>query len=184
MPGRAVGEQVREGAGEDDRLLVLVVVGGAEIDRILVDALQQEGRDLRQLRLGVAVGGGIIAVDRAEIALPVDQHVALGEILREADHRVVDRLVAVRVELADHLADDRGAFLVGVGGVEPEEPHRMQDAALDRLQTVARVGERAVHDGGQGVGEIAFLERRLEADVLDPAAIAGGWRVFAHCSPR
>ena len=40
--GRAVGEQVREGARQDDRLLVLLVVGRAEVDRVLVDAFEQQ----------------------------------------------------------------------------------------------------------------------------------------------
>ena len=49
-------------------------------------------------RFGVAHGGGIIAVDIAEIALPVDQRIALGEILREPHQRVIDRLIAVRMD--------------------------------------------------------------------------------------
>ena len=56
------------------------------------------------------MAAGVIAVDVAEIALPVDQRIALGEILGEAHQRVVDRLVAVRMELADHVADDLGAI--------------------------------------------------------------------------
>ncbi len=113
--GRAVGEQVREGAGQDDRLLVLLVVGRAEVDRVLVDALEQQRRDLGHARFGVAHGGRVIAVDIAEIALPVDQRVAHREILRQAHQRVVDRLVAMRVELADDVADDAGAFLEAPG---------------------------------------------------------------------
>ena len=68
-------------------------------------------RDLGEARLGVAHGGGVIAVDIAEIALPVDQRIALREILREPHQRVIDRLVAVRMELADHVADHARAFL-------------------------------------------------------------------------
>jgi hypothetical protein len=66
----------------------------------------------RQARLGVAVGRRRVAVDRAEVALAVDERVAHREVLREADHRVVDAGVAVRVVLAEHVADDRGALLV------------------------------------------------------------------------
>ena len=44
-----------------------------------------------QPRLGVAHGRGVIAVDVAEIALPVDQRIAHGEILRQTHQRVVDR---------------------------------------------------------------------------------------------
>ena len=108
--GGAVGEQVGEIGREHRRLLLAPVVIGAEIDGVLVDAVEQLRGDLGQPRLGVAVGGGVIAVDIAEIALPVDQRIADGEILGEAGERVVDRLIAVRMEIAHRVADDLGAF--------------------------------------------------------------------------
>ena len=91
MPCEPLASRFGKAAGQHDRLLVLAVVVGAEIDRILVDAFEEEPRHLGHARLGVAVGGGVVAVDVAEIALPVDQRVALREILREAHQRVVDR---------------------------------------------------------------------------------------------
>ncbi len=59
-----------------------------------------------QARLGVAHGSRVVAVDGAEVALPVDQHVAQAEVLRHTHHGVVDGGVAVRMVLAQHLADD------------------------------------------------------------------------------
>ena len=35
----------------------------------------------------------------------------------------------------------------------------IKDAPVDRLEPVARVRQRAMHDGGQRIGEIALLER-------------------------
>ena len=172
------GEQVREGARQDDGFLVLFVIGRAEIDRVLVDAFEKQRRDLGHARFGVAHGGRVIAVDIAEIALPVDERIANREILAETHERVIDRLVAMRVELTHDVTDDAGAFLVGLLRVEPEKPHGVQNAAMDRFQAVARIGQRAVHDGRQRVGEIAFLERRFEVDRLDflAGAVAGSGR--------
>jgi hypothetical protein len=73
---------------------VAAIVIGTEVDRILVDAVQQAGGDFGHARFGVALGRGIIAVDIAEIALPVDQRVADGEILGETRQRIIDRLIA------------------------------------------------------------------------------------------
>ena len=67
--GRAIGEEVGERAGENDGLLVLTVIGRAEVDGVLVDAVEEETGDLGQPRFGVAHGRGVIAVDIAEIAL-------------------------------------------------------------------------------------------------------------------
>ncbi len=144
---RAVGEQVRECARQHNRLAFAAVVGRAEIDRVLVDAVDQQPRHLGEPRLRVTHGGRVIAVDVAEIALPVDQRIALREILREAHQRVIDRLVAVRMKFADDVADDAGALLEGGAGIEAQLPHRKQHPAMHRLETVARVRQRAMHDG-------------------------------------
>ena len=68
-----------------------------------------------QARLGVAIRRRRVAVDRAEVALAVHQGVAHGEVLREADQRVVDRRVAVRVVVAEDFADDLRALAVARG---------------------------------------------------------------------
>ena len=156
---RAVGEQVGDRRGQDDRLLRVAGVVVAPVDRLLVDALQDEARDVGHPRLGVAVGGGVVAVDVAEIALPLDQRIARGEILGEAHQRLVDRLVAVGMERAHDVADDLGALLERRAGIELEDVHPIEDAPMHRLQPVARVGQRPVHDGGERVGEVALLER-------------------------
>ena len=167
--GRAVGQQVRKGAGQHDRFGFLAVVGRAEIDGVLVDAGQHRLSDQCQARLGVAHRGRVIAVDVAEIALALDQRVARGEILRHAHHGVVDRGVAVRMVFAHHVADDAGAFLEAGGRVEPQLVHRVDQPAMHRLQPVAHVRQRARHDGRQRIGEIALGQRVLEVGFLDKA---------------
>ena len=69
-------------------------------------------RELAHPALGVTHGRRRIAVDRAEVALTVDEHVAHREVLGHADERVVDRAVAVRVVLTDDVADDARALEV------------------------------------------------------------------------
>ena len=173
---RAVGEKVWERARQHHRLFFRAVIGRAEIDRVLVDAVDQEPGDLGEARLGVAHRGGIIAVDIAEIALAVDQRIALGEFLREAHQRVIDRLVAMRVELADDVADDAGAFLEAGAGFEPQLPHRMKEPPVHRLEAVARIGQRAMHDGGERIGKVALFQRVAQGDVLDAGQLGNQWR--------
>jgi hypothetical protein len=65
----------------------------------------------------------------------VDQHLAHRERLRHAHHRVVAGRVAVRMELAQHVADDGRALPVLAVRVEVQvRVHRVEDPALDRLQ--------------------------------------------------
>ncbi len=160
--GRAIGQQVGEAAGQHDRLLGGAVVVGAEVDGILVDAAQQRLGDLGQPRLGVAHGGGVIAVDIAEVALALDQRIASGEFLCQAHQGVIDRLVAVRMVLADHVADHARALLEGAVGVEPQLAHGVEQPAMHWLQAVAHVGQRARHDGRERIGQVALAERFAE----------------------
>ena len=132
-----------------------------------------------QARFRVALGGRVIAVDVAEVALAVDQRVAHGEVLRQARQRVVDRLVAVRVEVAHHLADDLGALQVAARRIQPQLAHGVEDAPVHGLQAVAHVGQRAVHDGGQRIGQVALFQRRLEFHAFDGAGAREN-RFFAH----
>jgi len=160
--GRAVGQQVRETTRQHDRLVGRAVIVRPEVDGVLVDAAQQSLGDRGEARLGVTHGGGVIAVDVAEVALALDQRIADGEFLGETHQRVVDRLVAVRVILADHVADDARALLEGAVGIEPQQAHGVHQAAMHGLQSVAHVGQRARHDGRQRIGQIALLERLSE----------------------
>jgi len=130
---RAVGEEIGERRRQHHRLLRHPVIARAEIDCVLVDAVEQQPRRFGQPRFGVAIGGRVIAVDIAEIALAVDQRIARGEILRQAHERVVDRLVAMRVEIAHHVADDLGGFLERRARIEAQEPHPIQDAPVHGL---------------------------------------------------
>ena len=93
----------------------------------------------REAALGVSHGRRRIVVDRAEIALPVDQRQAQREILRHAHQRVVDRGVAVRVIFAHHVADDARRLHVLLVGRVPVLVHRVEDAPMHRLEAVARV---------------------------------------------
>ena len=170
---RAVRQQIGERRRQHHRLLPGAVVTRAKIDGVLVDAVEQEPRHFGQPRFGVAHGSGVIAVDVAEIALAVDQRVALCEILREAHHGVVDRLVAVRMKIAHHVADHLGGFLEGGAGIEPQRPHHVQDAAVYGLEPVARVGQRAIRDGRERVEEIALFQRPAQRDLLDVALLRG-----------
>ncbi len=176
---RAVSKQVRESAGQHHRLFRLTVVVGAEFDSVFVDAFEQKPRDFRHARFGVAVGCRVVAVDIAEIALPVDQRIARGEILREAHQRVVDRLVAVRMERTHHVADDLGGLLERSAGVEAQQPHAVEDAAVNGLEAVAGIRQCPVHDGREGIGEIALLERLAQRDLLNVHRLRGN-QSFAH----
>ena len=151
-------------AGSTWRLHARAVVVLDEVDGVLVDVREQLRGDRGHARLGVPHRGRWVAVDRAEVALAVDERVAQREILGEANECVVQRHVAVRVVLAHHLADDRGALAVARGGGQAHLVHRVEDPAMDGLEAVAHVGQGAADDDAHRVVEIGGPQLLLDGD--------------------
>jgi hypothetical protein len=134
-------------------------------------------RRLAHADLGVAHRRRRVAVDRAEIALAVEQRQAHRELLRHADQRVVDRLVAMRMVLADHVADDAGRLAIRLVPVVAVLVHRMENAPVHRLEPVADVGQRPRHDHAHGVVEIGAAHLLLDRNGADVARFAIRGRV-------
>ena len=160
----AVDQQIGEARGQDLRLALRRVVIGREVDRVLVGVAEQEIGDLGEPRFGVAHRRGRIGVHRAEIALAVDQRHAHRPALRHPGERVVDRAVAVRVIFTHDVADDAARLAVGAAGDIAGFLAGVEDAAVDRLQAVADVGQRAADDDRHRVIEVAGLHLLDDGD--------------------
>jgi hypothetical protein len=173
----AVDEKVRKPRRQDRGLAALVVIGGLEVDRFLVEVGQQRRGGARQPRFGVAHGRRRIAVHRTEIALPRHQRQAHREILRQAHEGVVDRAVAVRMEVTHHLADDLGRLAERPVGAIAAGLHAVEDAAVDRLEAVAHVGKCARHDHAHGVIEIRAPHLLFDRDGGDVERLGGRRRL-------
>ena len=161
---RPVHEQIRERRRENRGLLGRLVVVRHEVDGLVVEIRHHVVAERLQPRLGVPHRRRRIAVDRSEVALAVDQRIAHVEVLRQPYERVVDRGVAVGMEVAHHLADDLRALPVRAAGREPHRLHAVQHAAMRRLQPVARVGQRSSDDYAHGVIHVRTLHFVFDVD--------------------
>ena len=164
---RAVDQQVREPRRQHRRLLRAAVVVVLQIDGVLVDVAHHLHGERSHLGLGVPVGGGAVVAGRAEVALPERERIPQRPRLDEADERVVHRAVAVRVELPHHVADDARALRERAVGAVAAVVHRVDHAAVHRLEAVAHVGQRAPDDDAHRVVEVAALHLELQVDLLD-----------------
>ncbi len=167
----AVHQQLWVGCRQHLGLVQPAVEVRPEVDGVLVDIAQEIGGEACQPRLGVAVGGGGVAVDRSEVALAVDQWAAHRERLRHPYQRVIHGHIPVRVILAQDVTDDGGGFLVGPLGGKPQLVHRVQDTSLGGLQTVARVGQCALHDHAHRIVD-ERLSQLFFQEALDDALAA------------
>jgi hypothetical protein len=76
----------------------------------------------------------------------------------------------VRVILAQHIADDGRALLVAAGGRQAGLLHRVQDPAVDRLETISDIRQRPLHDDAHRVVDERLPHLVLEKALLYPLA--------------
>ena len=163
----AVDQQVGNGSGQDFRLLKRAVEVVLEIDRFFAEILEHLLGQARHPRLGVSHGSSAITVDGPEVALSVHQQVAQGEILRHADHGIIDGRIPVGVVLTEYLTDYTCALFIGRARAHSLLVHPEEDAPVDRLQPIPNVGEGSTHDDRHRVVDVGGFHFLLDVDRND-----------------
>ena len=164
MPLAPLTNKIRNARRQDERLFARLVKIGNEVDRFFFEIGQNVFAELREARFRVPHGRRRIAVDGAEIPLTVDQRVAHVEVLSQTDQRGIDDGFAVRMVVAGSVAADFGAFAIAAVRGQAEVVHGYEDAALNGLEAVAHVWQRASDDHAHRVVEIGFLHLGFDID--------------------
>ena len=166
---RSIDQKIRNACRQDSRFLVLAVVILLKVHGVAVDVREHRLGGPGQSHLGVAHGRSHVAIERPEISLTVHQWQAHGEILRQANQGVIDRLIAMRVVAPDHVTDNPGRFPIGAVPEVPAFQHRVEDSPVRGLEPVAQIGYRTTHDHAHRVVEIAAAHLPYDGD--------GRWRI-------
>ncbi len=161
----AVDKQIRISRRENRGLLESVVVVRDEIDRVFVDIRQHFERELLELRLGVTVSSGRVAVDGTEVSVAVNERISHGEVLRQTHHCVIDGGVAVRMVTAEHRTDRVRALTVRLVRIKTVFVHGIKYASVDGLQAVAHIGQSARGDDRHGVIQKGFAHFSIDLDI-------------------
>ena len=122
-PRGPVHQEVREAGRQDSRFFFGTVVVVLEINGVLVDVAQHFDGDLAHLSFGVPHGGRPVPIDGAEVTVPVDQHVTVGEVLGHPNEPLVNRRVPVGVKFPHDVPHDPGRLLVGLIRSDPQFVH-------------------------------------------------------------
>ena len=162
--GGAIHQQIGHPRRHDIGNALGAVVVVHIVDGFLVQIGQQFVGDLGHAHFGVTHGGGGIAVDGTEVALPVHQHVAQGERLGHADNGVVHGGIAVGVIFTNHITHHTGGLFIGFIPVVAELVHGEQHAAVHRLEAVAHIRQSPAHDHAHGVIQVRLSEFVLDVD--------------------
>ena len=160
---RSIAEQIGEAAGQHGRLRPRLVVVGLEFDGVLVEVAHQLCGHTGHPRLGVSHGGGRVGVDGAEVALPIHERVAQGEVLGHAHERRVDNRLAVWVVVARGVAGDLGALAVLGPRTQVQVIHGDQNPALAGLEAVAHVGQCPRVDDAERISQVRLMHLARDA---------------------
>ena len=155
--GRAVNQQIGKTAGKHSGLLAAFIEVGIPVDGILIDVPEHFIGQLAHSGLGITVSCGRVAVHVTEVAVAIHHHIAHREILRQADHSIVNRGVAVGVVLTQHITDAGCGLLKRLIGSQTAFVHGVENAAVDRLEAVTHIGQRPANDDAHGVFNIGAL---------------------------
>ena len=156
---RIVGQNCREGDGQQGRLGRGAVIVRHKVHSVLVDISEQLIADRLKLGLGITGGGvgHIAAVRLAEVTLGVhERHEQTLVGAAHAHHRVIDGCIAVGVQV-HRAADDVGA-LGTVALQQAHAVHRVEQLAVGRLEAVD-LRQRAGNDNTHRIGHIVGFQR-------------------------
>jgi hypothetical protein len=147
---------------------------------LLPDVVEEVHGQGLEASLGVPVRRGVVSVDGSEVALAVYERVAQGEVLHHAHEGVVDRRVTVRVVLAQDVSHHGRALLVRTVGHEPQLVHRIEDAAMHRLESVSHVRQGALDDDRHRVVEEGLPHLFFDEARDDPFPLPGRSHSFSR----
>ena len=170
--GRAVDHQVRQTRGKHHRLAQRAVEVVDVVNGVLVDIYKHLFGNRLHTRLRIAHRRRRVVVHASEVPLSVNKRQAHREVLRHSHHRLVHRVVVMRMILAQHLTHEPRALLVPLPGPHAQFLHCVEDAPLYGLQAVAHIGQRPRHDYAHRIVEVRSTHLFFDMRWLDEAIIS------------
>ena len=166
---RAVDKQVWEARRQNRRFFQNIVERRHKINGFFIDIREHFRGNFTHSAFCITIRSGRIAVDRTEVSVTVDQHIAHREILRQSDHRVIDGSVAVGMIFTQHFTDGIRAFSVRLGSGDAVLVHTVEDTSVNGLESVPDVRQRARHDNAHRIIEERLAHLAVDIDVDDLA---------------
>ena len=175
----SVHQKVRETSRKDFRFFQGSIKVIGKIDRIFPDIGHHLHRDLGETGFRITHGSSAVTVDRTEVSMSVNQHIAHIEILRHMDHRFIDGGITMGMIFTHGIAHDTGGFTIRTGRIKMQFAHGIEDTALNRFQTVSDIRQRTRDDDTHRIVDIAFPHELLKVDCLDPVMLGIGRKPHA-----
>ena len=144
-----------------------------DIHRFLPDVREDVLGNRCQLGFGVPIRRRGVAVDGAEVPLPVHERIAKRKVLDHPYERVVHGRIPMGVILAQDVAHHGRTFLVRPVRPQSRLVHGEEDAPVDRFETVPDIGKGPLDDHAHRVVEEGFSHLLLDEPRQDALARLG-----------
>jgi len=167
----SVGQQVGKTGRQDHRLLARALVVVREVNGVQLDVCEHLRAGRAETGRRVAHRRGGVCVERAEVALAVNERIAVTERLPHAHEGVVDGNVTVGVVVPVGVADYLAALAVLGAGAEAQLVHGHEYAPLHGLEAVARVRQGAADDDAHRKRQVGLAHLVLDEDA--PGHVGG-----------
>ena len=165
---RSVQQDVGKTGRQQLRLIERPVEVRIPLDGSLAQLPEQDLGESGELRFRVSHRReGLGIVRGSPVSLTVNQRIPRREGLCEQYHRLVAGALPVRVKLAEDVAHGSSGFLVLRSRGQAELRHRVDDAPLHRLQTIADMGQGAIQNHVHRVVEIGLFGELLQRTSFD-----------------
>ncbi len=146
---RSIEEHIREFGRQNNRLEKRAVKSRPKLNRVFANVAQQFHRGRPQSHLGITHGRRTVTIERSKIAVAIHQRSTKREALSHANHGVIDGGVPVRMVLPHHLTDDSGTLAESGVRIQVQiRVHRIEDAPLNRFQTISNIGQCTARNNG------------------------------------
>ena len=142
----AIDQQVGHLGRHHRGLLQRIIEVVDHIDGILLDIVHDMLTHLGKAALGITHGSRRVAVNTTEVTLSVYKRIAHVPVLAHTHEGTIDRAVAMRMVLTQHLTHDTRAFLVRFITSVAQSKHTIEDTPVHRLESVSDIRKGTGHD--------------------------------------
>jgi len=163
-PRRTVEQQVGNPGRQHQRLQKGVVVVRLERDGFLFNVSEEFMAKPVHANFGIPHGSRRVTVHRPEVALPVNERIAHGKRLCHPHQGIVDRGITMRMVFTDDITHNACRLLVRLVEVIAQFMHGKEDAAMNRFQAIAHIGNGATDDNAHRIVEIRKLDLVFDID--------------------
>src|SRR5437868_10643616 len=149
-----------------------------KIDRVFFDVFHHGFRELLHTDLRITHCSWWIPTLATKISLAIYKAIAHIPCLGHTNDRVINRRISMRMVSAHHITHNTGRFFIRLVTVIAHFIHTKQAAPVNRLQTIAYIGQCTTDDHTHRIIDIRGLHLLLDIHRYDLTPVASATMIW------